>query len=631
MLRSSLLTALVAFTPCMLTSHRAHAQLDVFNNQSNFGLTSIGFSSQVTMWDDLQLTQGGLLSEISFIARPPTGQGMTASGTIDLRVFDELLNQPQGAPIATLPFSGTFLTDPNDIFNQRLVIELTDLESQNITLPAAGRIGAGITFDNTGWFFPDAGTPELGSSPGGNWLDSSSFERNDVSGLAWRVAIAEPEPMGPGVGSYQVFESGLSTPDDPFQNSGTSIDADFYSGLGFHIERPTHLKQIGAWIRGSGTIFAAIVDVGSSQFNAPDLSGSDVLATTLIDLPGFSAGGQDVLADFDLMLDPGNYAVVYGANMFGADSDANAGLRDSHIPNGRWSNFTLRQSDGLKTISAGNYRVFALADSEPGTLQVRPKFDALAEVFIDPLTGSDTGVVRLIDGDPLISVSDFMPSSDPREVALLEFSIDDLPTDRDLLGAKLEIDIFSADLSPPTTFAIYGYSGNGTPDRQDAVNLDTLIGTGTVTGFGVASFNLDPNFISGLAGSTDYLGLALVHEGDGDFTFSTLEGGELFESPLLTFILGEGPPIGDFDGDGFVGLADLNVLGSNWMTLGTATNATGDANGDGNVDLADLNLLGSNWDPPLPPTRTVPEPSSLLLFLGAPTLCLMRPLHCNRC
>ena len=70
---------------------------------------------------------------------------------------------------------------------------------------------------------------------------------------------------------------------------------------------------------------------------------------------------------------------------------------------------------------------------------------------------------------------------------------------------------------------------------------------------------------------------------------------------------------GDFDGDGFVGLSDLNILGANFGTMGGATVATGDATGDGNVDLADLNVLGANWSPA--PAVAVPEPSGMILGL----------------
>ena len=78
------------------------------------------------------------------------------------------------------------------------------------------------------------------------------------------------------------------------------------------------------------------------------------------------------------------------------------------------------------------------------------------------------------------------------------------------------------------------------------------------------------------------------------------------------------PVIGDFDGDGFVGLADLNILGQNFGTIGTATRMTGDATNDGNVNLADLNSLGSNWNPP--PVASIPEPAAFYLLSNSTLL-----------
>ena len=71
----------------------------------------------------------------------------------------------------------------------------------------------------------------------------------------------------------------------------------------------------------------------------------------------------------------------------------------------------------------------------------------------------------------------------------------------------------------------------------------------------------------------------------------------------------------DFDDDGFVGLSDLNILGSNWGTTGGTLFGPGDADGDGNVGLSDLNLLGANWNPP--PAIAVPEPMAVATaFVG---------------
>ena len=107
--------------------------------------------------------------------------------------------------------------------------------------------------------------------------------------------------------------------------------------------------------------------------------------------------------------------------------------------------------------------------------------------------------------------------------------------------------------------------------------------------------------------------LTVAYTGTGTITASGL----VAENNLLNDGLSQGVAVGavpgDFDGDGFVGLSDLNILGSNFGTTSGATVATGDATGDGMVDLADLNILGSNFNPP--PAVAVPEPSTAVLAL----------------
>ena len=71
----------------------------------------------------------------------------------------------------------------------------------------------------------------------------------------------------------------------------------------------------------------------------------------------------------------------------------------------------------------------------------------------------------------------------------------------------------------------------------------------------------------------------------------------------------------DFNKDGQVNLADLNILGANFGTMGGATMADGDANMDGNVDLGDLNVLGANFGFGVPAVA-VPEPTTAVLALA---------------
>jgi pre-peptidase len=62
---------------------------------------------------------------------------------------------------------------------------------------------------------------------------------------------------------------------------------------------------------------------------------------------------------------------------------------------------------------------------------------------------------------------------------------------------------------------------------------------------------------------------------------------------------------GDINGDGFVGITDLNILLGNWNKSVTAGDlAQGDTNGDGFVGIADLNAVLGNWNAGTPPLAT---------------------------
>ena len=72
---------------------------------------------------------------------------------------------------------------------------------------------------------------------------------------------------------------------------------------------------------------------------------------------------------------------------------------------------------------------------------------------------------------------------------------------------------------------------------------------------------------------------------------------------------------GDVNGDGSTDVADLNIIGINWQTIGGATRETGDLTGDGNVDVADLNELALNWQTSRDMPAAVPEPNGCVLIL----------------
>lgn len=89
--------------------------------------------------------------------------------------------------------------------------------------------------------------------------------------------------------------------------------------------------------------------------------------------------------------------------------------------------------------------------------------------------------------------------------------------------------------------------------------------------------------------------------------------------------------LGDIDGDGFVGLTDINFVLSHWNQNVTPGDETmGDLTNDGFVGITDLNVVLSNWNagsPPLPPAAgiaIVPEPAGATLMLVFATTVLRR-------
>ncbi|MCC6681946.1 MAG: exo-alpha-sialidase [Phycisphaeraceae bacterium] len=95
---------------------------------------------------------------------------------------------------------------------------------------------------------------------------------------------------------------------------------------------------------------------------------------------------------------------------------------------------------------------------------------------------------------------------------------------------------------------------------------------------------------------------------------------------------------GDANADGKVNLADLQILGDNWLSGGADWDLA-DFNGDGVVNLADLQIIGDNWGFGTTPDvsfdqamqqsgLTLPEPGALsLLAMAVSGLILRRKRH----
>jgi hypothetical protein len=103
---------------------------------------------------------------------------------------------------------------------------------------------------------------------------------------------------------------------------GLAVDSNFYCGWRFEVTNgPIQTVDIGGhFFAGEGTVFGALVALsGPNDDPDPiDMTGPDVLGTTLVTLPPSAGGSQPVQGPLSLTLQNGWYLVVFGAGRYGA-------------------------------------------------------------------------------------------------------------------------------------------------------------------------------------------------------------------------------------------------------------------------------------------------------------------------
>lgn len=143
---------------------------------------------------------------------------------------------------------------------------------------------------------------------------------------------------------------------------------------------------------------------------------------------------------------------------------------------------------------------------------------------------------------------------------------------------------------------------------------DTLEGNPVDVVDWVLNYN---EFDNTFGGGTDGINPDLYAPGD------TIHPGDLGYAVMAQIWFDDGLDLvlGDIDGDGFVGLTDINFVLSHWDTNVTpGDESMGELTNDGFVGIEDLNVILSNWNdgtPPPPASLVVlaPEPASLSLML----------------
>jgi len=117
---------------------------------------------------------------------------------------------------------------------------------------------------------------------------------------------------------------------------GFAVTSSQFLGSRFTVTDTIQVCEVGGHIAGPGVFFAAIIEMDDALPTGSPFDRAKVVATTT-----FFASSQssDVLTPLDVVLEPGNYALVFGSGLFGASGSGYMPWNNLETPEGQGSFF----------------------------------------------------------------------------------------------------------------------------------------------------------------------------------------------------------------------------------------------------------------------------------------------------
>jgi hypothetical protein len=143
-------------------------------------------------------------------------------------------------------------------------------------------------------------------------------------------------------------------------NGGTSISDMQYLGARFTLDGTYRIAEIGGHVKSSSTyedrsIFVAIVPTNNPDNLPADITLSDAIYATNVEAPFNDLGPypyqvDETIISTNFILDPGNYAIVFGSGLFGATGSGWMPVSGSvqstpWLIQGKWAGDYFRQID----------------------------------------------------------------------------------------------------------------------------------------------------------------------------------------------------------------------------------------------------------------------------------------------